>query len=154
MTQTPHARIHGTSRGAGKTNVIQTIAAGALAHGAHVLVCDRVQFKDWQDFRHCAEFADTTDPQALADVAARLYNIYLGRMQMLRDAGARDITKMRQPMQRIVVVLSEFGAQIESARAEGVIKEVEYPLIATADIKLGEELLQNYNEFENARHEI
>lgn len=33
-------------------------------------------------------------------------------------------------------------------------EEVEYPLIATADIKLGEELLQNYNEFENARHEI
>lgn len=132
MTQMPHVRVHGTSRGAGKTNVIQTLAAGAQAHGAHVLVCDRVQFKDWQDFRHCAEFADTTDPQALANVAARLYNIYLGRMQMLRDANARDITKMRQPMQRIVVVLSEFGAQMESARAEGVIKEVEYPLTQLA----------------------
>ena len=131
MAQTPHLRFHGTTQGSGKTNAIQTVAAGALATGAHVVVCDRVQFKDWGDFENVAEFVDTSDPQQLADAAARLYNIYLGRVQMLRQAGAKNVARV-DGMQRIVVVISEFGAQMADARADGIGRQVEYPLTQLA----------------------
>ena len=131
MTQTPHLRYHGMTQGSGKTNAIQTVAAGALATGAHVVVCDRVQFKDWGDFDGRAEFVDTSNPQQLADAAARLYNIYLGRTHMLRQAGAKNAAQ-HGGIQRIVVVISEFGAQMADARAEGIGREVEYPLTQLA----------------------
>ena len=131
MAQTQHVRVHGASQTAGKTNAIQTIAAGALATGAHVVVCDRVQFKDWTEFEGRAEFVDTTDPQHLADACARLYNIYLGRAEQLRAARAKNISQ-HGGMQRIVVVISEFGAQMASARADGVGRDVEYPLTQLA----------------------
>ncbi len=83
MAQTPHLRYHGMTQGSGKTNAIQTVTAGALATGAHVVICDRVQFKDWTDFEGRAEFVDTSSPKQLADACARLYNIYLGRTHML-----------------------------------------------------------------------
>jgi Na+-transporting methylmalonyl-CoA/oxaloacetate decarboxylase gamma subunit len=132
MTQTPHLRFHGMTQGAGKTNAIQTVAAGALANGAHVVVCDRVQFKDWQDFDNRAEFVDTSDPKALADACARLYNIYLGRVEILRQNGAKSVARLQRPPQRIVVVFGEFGAQMASARADGIGGEVEYPLTQLA----------------------
>ena len=119
------------TQGSGKTNAIQTVAAGALATGAHVVICDRVQFKDWGDFDRRAEFVDTADPQQLADACARLYNIYLGRTEQLRAAGARNIAQ-HGGMQRIVVVISEFGAQMASARNDGIGRQVEYPLTQLA----------------------
>jgi hypothetical protein len=131
MAQTPHLRYHGMTQGSGKTNAIQTVAAGALATGAHLVVCDRVNFKDWGDFDGRAELVDTQDPQQLAAACLRLYNIYLGRTLMLRQAGAKNI-KAHGGMQRIVVVISEFGAQMASARADGVGREVEYPLTQLA----------------------
>lgn len=131
MTTTPHLRFHGMTQGSGKTNAIQTVAAGALATGAHLVVCDRVQFKDWPDFDGCAELVDTSDPQQLAAACLRLYNIYLGRTLMLKQAGAKNI-KQHGGMQRIVVVISEFGAQMASARADGVGRDVEYPLTQLA----------------------
>jgi hypothetical protein len=131
MAQTPHLRYHGMTQGSGKTNAIQTVAAGALATGAHVVICDRVQFKDWDDFDGRAEFVDTSNPQQLADVCARLYNIYLGRTQMLRQAKAKNIAQ-HGGMQRIVVIVSEFGAQMADARADGIGREVEYPLTQLA----------------------
>lgn len=131
MTQVPHLRFHGMTQGSGKTNAIQTVAAGALATGAHVVICDRVRFKDWGDFDGVAEFVDTSDPQQLADACARLYNIYLGRVQMLRQAGAKNVARV-DGMQRIVVVISEFGAQMADARADGIGRQVEYPLTQLA----------------------
>jgi len=131
MAQTPHLRYHGMTQGSGKTNAIQTVAAGALATGAHVVICDRVQFKDWDDFDGRAEFVDTSSPQQLADACARLYNIYLGRTHMLRQAKAKNIAQ-HGGMQRIVVIVSEFGAQMADARAEGIGREVEYPLTQLA----------------------
>jgi hypothetical protein len=131
MAQTPHLRYHGMTQGSGKTNAIQTVAAGALATGAHVVICDRVQFKDWDDFDGRAEFVDTSNPQQLADACARLYNIYLGRTQMLRQAKAKNIAQ-HGGMQRIVVIVSEFGAQMADARADGIGREVEYPLTQLA----------------------
>lgn len=131
MTQTPHLRFHGMTQGSGKTNAIQTVAAGALATGAHVVICDRVQFKDWGDFDGRAELVDTTDPQRLADACARLYNIYLGRTEQLRAAGVRNIAQ-HGGMQRIVVVISEFGAQMASARNDSIGRQVEYPLTQLA----------------------
>ena len=127
MAQTPHLRYHGMTQGSGKTNAIQTVAAGALATGAHLVICDRVQFKDWGDFDGRAELVDTSDPAQLAAACLRLYNIYLGRTLMLKQAGAKNIAQHGK-MQRIVVVISEFGAQLADARADGIGREVEYPL--------------------------
>lgn len=131
MAQTQHLRFHGATQGSGKTNAIQTVAAGALATGAHVVVCDRVQFKDWSDFDGRAEFVDTSDPQQLAGACARLYNIYLGRTEQLRAARVKNIAQ-HGGMQRIVVIIGEFGAQMASARADGVGRDVEYPLTQLA----------------------
>jgi hypothetical protein len=129
MRQTPHLRFHGATRGAGKTNAIQTVAAGALVTGAHVVVFDPASLKDWGEFTGRAELVDTTEPQALADGAARLMTIYHNRTRQLAKAGARDVSHMARPPRRIVVVLCEFGAQCELARAEGVMGDIETPLL-------------------------
>jgi hypothetical protein len=126
LAQTPHLRFHGATRGSGKTNAIQTVAAAALNTGAHVVVMDRVQFKDWSDFDGRAELVDTSDPRTLADAAMRVLTIYHNRTKILAKAGKRDVVQMPKPMRRIVVVVSEFGAQCETARAEKVIGDVEY----------------------------
>ena len=132
MAQTPHLRFHGATRGAGKTNAIQVVAAGALNTGAHVVVFDPAHFKDWGDFRHCAELVDASDPATLADGAARLMTIYHNRTRQLAEAGRRNIGEMTRPPQRIVVVICEFGAQCELARAEGVMGEIETNLLQLA----------------------
>ena len=128
LTRTPHLRYHGMTRGAGKTNAIQTVAAAALTTGAHVVVFDRVQFKDWQDFAPCAELVDTSDPAALADGAARLLTIYHNRTRQLAQAGARDVSQMARPPRRIIAVIPEFGAQCETARLGGSLPDIEYAL--------------------------
>ena len=132
MATAPHLSFHGQTRGAGKTNAIQTIAAGALRTGAHVVVFDPAHHKDWGEFAHCAELVDAAEPAALADGAARLLTIYHNRTRQLAATGARDVTQMARPPQRIVVVICEFGAQCELARAEGVIADVETPLLQLA----------------------
>jgi len=132
MAQTPHLRFHGATRGAGKTNAIQVVAAGALKTGAHVVVFDPARFKDWGDFRHCAELVDASDPATLADGAARLMTIYHNRTRQLAEAGRRNIGEMTRPPQRIVVVICEFGAQCELARAEGVMGDIETHLLQLA----------------------
>jgi hypothetical protein len=132
MAQMPHLRFHGATRGAGKTNAIQVVAAGALKTGAHVVVFDPAHFKDWGDFRHCAELVDASDPATLADGAARLMTIYHNRTRQLAEAGRRDVSQMARPPQRIVVVICEFGAQCELARAEGVMGDIETHLLQLA----------------------
>lgn len=132
MAQTPHFRVHGTTQGAGKTNAAQVLAAAALRTGAHVVVFDPARLKDWQDFAGHAELVDASDPATLADGAARLLTIYHNRTQQLVEAGARNIGEMARPPQRIVVVLCEFGAQCEQARADGVMGDIETPLLQLA----------------------
>lgn len=132
MAQTPHFRVHGTTQGAGKTNAAQALAAAALRTGAHVVVFDPAGLKDWQDFAGHAELVDASDPATLADGAARLLTIYHNRTRQLVEAGARNIGEMARPPQRIVVVLCEFGAQCEQARADGVMGDIETPLLQLA----------------------
>jgi hypothetical protein len=132
MAQTPHFRVHGTTQGAGKTNAAQVLAAAALRTGAHVVVFDPAGLKDWQDFAGHAELVDASDPATLADGAARLLTIYHNRTRQLVEAGARNIGEMARPPQRIVVVLCEFGAQCEQARADGVMGDIETPLLQLA----------------------
>lgn len=132
MARVPHLRFHGATQGAGKTNAIQVVAAGALRTGAHVVVFDPARFKDWNDFAHCAELVDATDPAALADGAARLLTIYHNRTAALAETGARNIGEMARPPRRVVVVVCEFGAQCELARAEGVMPETETNLLQLA----------------------
>jgi len=131
MARTPHLRFHGTTQGSGKTNAIQTLAACALKSGAHVVVCDRVDFKDWGDFAGRAELIDTADPAALAGVTARLLTIYHNRTRQLARAGVKNVESHGR-MQRIVVIISEFGAQMDTARAAELGPEVEAPLVELA----------------------
>ena len=75
MLQAPHLRVDGKSQGSGKTNTIQTLAAGAVRTGAHLVVLDRRRFKDWGAFEGCAELVDTRDPRHFAQAIVRLYEL-------------------------------------------------------------------------------
>lgn len=128
MLQAPHLRVHGKSQGSGKTNTIQTLAAGAVRTGAHLIVLDRRRFKDWSAFEGCAELVDTRDPRHFAQVVVRLCKLYQERDALLGKHGAPNIAALEQPPQRVVVVISEFGALCATAHAEGVLDDVLYPL--------------------------
>jgi len=128
MLQAPHLRVHGKSQGSGKTNTIQTLAAGAVRTGAHLVVLDRRRFKDWGAFEGCAELVDTRDPRHFAQAVVRLCDLYQERDALLGQHGAPNITALEQPPQRVVVVISEFGALCATAQAEGVLDDVLYPL--------------------------
>lgn len=128
MLQAPHLRVHGKSQGSGKTNTIQTLAAGAVRTGSHLIVLDRRRFKDWGAFEGCAELIDTRDPRHFAQAVVRLCAIYQERDALLGRHGAPNIAALAQPPQRIVVAISEFGALCATAQAEGVLADVLYPL--------------------------
>jgi hypothetical protein len=128
MLEAPHLRVHGKSQGSGKTNAIQTLAAGAVRTGAHLVVLDRRRFKDWGAFEGCAELVDTRDPRHFAQAVMRLRDIYQERDALLGQHGAPNIAALEQPPQRVVVVISEFGALCATAQAEGVLDDVLYPL--------------------------
>lgn len=128
LTEAPHLRFHGMTQGSGKTNAIKTAAAGAVRTGAHLVVLDRRRFKDWSDFRDCAELVDTRDPRAFAAAVTRLCTIYQERDAVLGQHGAPNIASLPQPPHRIVIVVSEFGALCATAQAEHVLDDVLYPL--------------------------
>ncbi len=79
LVESPHIRVHGKSQGAGKTNLIRTVAAGALRVGHHVVVCDRRRFKDWSEFDGKAELIDVRDTRRFAEVAEQLAAILTGK---------------------------------------------------------------------------
>ena len=128
MLQAPHLRVHGKSQGSGKTNLIQTLAAGAVRTGARLIVLDRRRFKDWGAFEGRADLVDTRDPRHFAQAVVRLCRLYQERDALLGQHGAPNIAALEQPPQRVVVVISEFGALCATAQAEGVLDEVLYPL--------------------------
>lgn len=128
MLDTPHLRFHGKTQGSGKTNALQTLAAGAARTGAHVIVLDRRRFKDWQEFSGVAELVDTADPRRFAAAVRALCDIYQERDRLLGQHGAPNITRLPHYLQRIVAVVSEFGALCDVAQADGVLQDVLGPL--------------------------
>jgi hypothetical protein len=129
MLQAPHLRVHGKSQGRGKTNLIQTLAAGAVRTGARLVVLDRRRFKDWGAFDGRADLVDTRDPAPLRPGrACACAPSTRSAMPLLSQHGAPNIAALEQPPQRMVVVISEFGALCGTAQAEGVLDDVLYPL--------------------------
>lgn len=128
LVESPHIRVHGKSQGAGKTNLIRTVAAAALRSGHHVIVCDRRRFKDWAEFDGKAELIDVRDPRRFVAVAEQLAGIYRERDGILGQHGAPNIGKLANPPQRLVVVVAEFGALCAQADADGVLNDVLHPL--------------------------
>lgn len=128
VTASPHLRVHGKSQGAGKTNLIRSVAASALRMGHHVIVCDRRRFKDWPEFNGRAELIDVRDPKRFAVVAQRLAEIYQERDALLGQQGAANIGQLRDAPQRVVVVVAEFGALCAQAQADGVLESMLHPL--------------------------
>ena len=128
MLDTPHLRFHGKTQGSGKTNALQTLAAGAARLGAHVIVLDRRRFKDWSEFQGIAELVDSTDPRRFAAAVLALQGIYQDRDRQLGAYGAPNIQRLPVAPQRIVAVVSEFGALCEVAAGEGVLADVLGPL--------------------------
>jgi uncharacterized MnhB-related membrane protein len=128
MLDTPHLRLHGKTQGSGKTNLAQTLAAGAARTGAHVVILDRRRFKDWQEFAGVAELIDSTDPRRFAAAVRALQAVYQDRDRLLGAAGAPNIARLPQRLQRIVAVVSEFGALCNVAAGEGVLDQVLDPL--------------------------
>lgn len=128
MTQVPHLRFHGQTQGSGKTNALQTVAAGAARLGAHVMVLDRRSFKDWGEFRGVAELIDSRDPRTFAAAVRALQALYQERDRQLGAAGAANIMALRDTPRRVLAIVSEFGALCDVAAAEGVLDQVLGPL--------------------------
>lgn len=128
MKNVPHLRFHGQTQGSGKTNALQTLAAGAARTGAHVIVLDRRSFKDWADFRGIAELVDSRDPRTFAAAVLALQKVYQERDRKLGAAGAHNISELPNAPQRIVAVVSEFGALCNAAASEGVLDQIYKPL--------------------------
>lgn len=128
MTQVPHLRFHGKTQGSGKTNALQTVAAGAARTGAHVIVLDRRRFKDWQEFRGIAELIDSRDPRRFAAAVLALQKLYQDRDRQLGAAGVPNIAALRNAPRRVLAVVSEFGALCDVAAGEGMLDQVLGPL--------------------------
>ena len=123
-----HLRVHGATQGSGKTNLIQTLAAGAVRCGLHLIVLDRRKFKDWQEFSGRAELVDARDPKVFAAAVRALCALYQERDEALGRAGAPNIGYLPDPPKRVLVVVSEFGALCATAQADGVLDQVLHPL--------------------------
>lgn len=128
MMQTPHLRFHGQTQGSGKTNALQTVAAGAARTGAHVIVLDRRSFKDWSEFMGVAELVDSRDPRRFAAAILALQKVYQERDQQLGAAGAPNIMALPDAPPQVVAVVTEFGALCDVAAGEGVLDQVLDPL--------------------------
>lgn len=128
MMQTPHLRFHGQTQGSGKTNALQTVAAGAARTGAHLIVLDRRSFKDWSEFAGIAELVDSRDPRRFAAAVLALQRVYQERDQLLGQHGAPNIMALPDAPPQVVAVVSEFGALCEVAAGEGVLDDVLAPL--------------------------
>lgn len=128
MMQTPHLRFHGQTQGSGKTNALQTVAAGAARTGAHVIVLDRRSFKDWSEFQGIAELVDSRDPRRFAAAVLALQKVYQTRDQQLGAAGAPNIMALPDAPKQVVAIVSEFGALCDQAKGEGILDDVLLPL--------------------------
>lgn len=118
VEQAPHIRVHGKTQGSGKTNLIKQIALCAVRAGHHVIVLDRRMFKDWQPFRRHVELVDNRKPGAFMATVAAVRDIYQQRDVQLGAAGADNIESLGIGMQRIFVVISEFGSAIRELADE------------------------------------
>jgi hypothetical protein len=61
----PHVRFHGTTQGSGKTTLAKHLVLGLLAQGAHVVVLDRRNFKNFSHLQGYVECIPTNDPSTL-----------------------------------------------------------------------------------------
>ena len=122
-----HVRFHGATQASGKTNACKTLLVGALRAGWHVVICDRRRFKDYKDFTGKAELIATNDPAQFVTVLTRLVAIYQYRDRKLAERGAANIND-HAGMQRILCMVSEFGALCSAAQAEGVYGQIAQPL--------------------------
>lgn len=128
VTTVPHLRVHGMTQNSGKTNLIRCIAANALRSGYHVIVADRRRFKDWQEFKGRAELVDVRDPAAFGAVAHHLARVYGERDDLLARNGAPNIAALREPPQRILLVVAEFGALCAEAAIRRELDGMLHPL--------------------------
>ncbi len=124
----PHVRFHGTTQGSGKTNLAKHIVVGLLAQGAHVVVLDRRNFKNFGELQGYVECIPTNDPRRFVAAMQRLCDLYQERDRLLGAQRAADITQLRQPPPRYGVLLCEFGSLCEVAQAEGLLDQALQPL--------------------------
>jgi hypothetical protein len=124
----PHVRFHGTTQGSGKTNLAKHLVIGLLAQGAHVVVLDRRNFKNFGELQGYVECIPTNDPRNFVAAMQRLCAIYQERDRLLGEHGAADITQLARPLPRYGVLLCEFGSLCEVAQAEGLLGQVLQPL--------------------------
>ncbi|MEZ4867692.1 MAG: hypothetical protein R3C14_40580 [Caldilineaceae bacterium] len=124
----PHARIHGSSQGAGKSNLAATFLVGAVLQGHHVLILDRRRFKNFRAFQGHAELVDTTNPAQFVATLQRLEELYTQRDQLLGQHGAADITELPHPPARYIALITEFGTLCSYAHAEGILSDALTPL--------------------------
>jgi len=126
MERDVHLRVHGSTQVSGKTNLIKTIAAGAIWQGAHVLVLDRRRFKDWHEFDGRVEKLDTRSPENFANAMHQIEGIYRDRDKEL----AMNPGRHYGPDERVIVIISEFGTLHSIANASGEFRDIEPTFLA------------------------
>lgn len=124
----PHARIHGQSQGAGKTNLAKSILLGAAYRGAHLVIADRRRFKDWAGWDRAAELIDANDPAVVVALLDRLVELYRARDLLLAGAGAAGLADLDNPPPRVFVLLAEFGALCQSLDAADLLRPAQAAL--------------------------
>lgn len=123
VERSPHIRVHGQTQGSGKTNVIKTIALGAVRQGIHVIVLDRRGFKDWSDYRSHVEFVDNRKSGAFSGTMRQICDLYRERDEQLGIHGASNLAELPNAPARLFVVVSEFGTVCRDATITGEMEE-------------------------------
>lgn len=116
----PHAVIGGTT-GSGKSELLVTwvvsMAAGYTAEQVTFLLVDfkgGAAFAPLADLPHCVGLLTDLDESQAARALASLRAELRFREATLRDAGARDITEASAVFPRLVIVVDEFQAMMDT----------------------------------------
>lgn len=118
LISTPHIRVHGASRRAGKTNLIKTMIASAMYKNGQIVIADRRAGKDWGELDGKVQFVDTRKPGVFASLMLGIQKEYGIRDDLLAQTGVGDVAKMNNPPSRIFVVISEFGSMFRNLDKE------------------------------------
>lgn len=110
---TPHLRVHGATRVAGKTNLLRTVGLVVVKFGHRLFIADRRAGKDWNDFSGHAEIVDTRRPGAFLDVVKTLSAEYRSRDALLGRERVGDVSMLGRDVCRWFLVVSEFGTTLQ-----------------------------------------
>lgn len=126
-----HLAIVGGS-GVGKTSYTAFhVMYMALKNGFKVIALDAKNGIDWQRFAEIIE-ATKTNKSMFPQQLESIFNEFKRRMKLLENEGVDEINRMRNPPQKILIILEEFSTLInefDSKKTDKVLVEKIYKMI-------------------------